>query len=196
MCAGDRLRRVGPCKGDTGSPLMYYSLENKRYLQIATVHGGVGECGDPDYPAIFIRLDHPSIINFIASIVLPSLTTNKIAERKTTRNETTTARNETTTTRNDKTTIGNETTTTKNETSTMMSETSTENKTTERKTTNNETTTTRNETSTARNETTTARNEITTTKNETTTTMPETSTANETISRTETDERTKITFPS
>jgi hypothetical protein len=77
MCAGDSSRVVGPCKGDAGSPLMYYSLENKRHLQIATVQGAVGECGDPDYPSIFIRLDHPSIINFIASIVIPPLTTTE-----------------------------------------------------------------------------------------------------------------------
>jgi hypothetical protein len=33
--------------------------------------GGVGECGDEDYPGIYVRLDHPSIFTFIASITSP-----------------------------------------------------------------------------------------------------------------------------
>ena len=34
-------------------------------IQIATVHGGVRDCGDVEYPGIFIRLDDPSIWHFI-----------------------------------------------------------------------------------------------------------------------------------
>ena len=35
-------------------------------VQIATVQGGIGECGDVDYPGLFVRLDDPSVWNFIA----------------------------------------------------------------------------------------------------------------------------------
>jgi secreted trypsin-like serine protease len=60
----------GACKGDSGNPLMY-KAEQRRYIQIATVEGGVGDCGDRDYPGIYVRLDHPSIWNFIATTINP-----------------------------------------------------------------------------------------------------------------------------
>jgi len=34
-------------------------------LQIALVHGGVGECGDHRYPGIYVRVDAPEIYEFI-----------------------------------------------------------------------------------------------------------------------------------
>ncbi len=58
----------GACRGDSGGPLMFKDDERK-FVQIAIVEGGVGECGDRDYPGIFVRLDHPSIWNFIASSI-------------------------------------------------------------------------------------------------------------------------------
>jgi secreted trypsin-like serine protease len=66
MCAGVDVGKQGACKGDSGGPLMYRDEEGK-FIQIATVEGGVGECGDKDYPGIFVRLDHPSIWEFIFS---------------------------------------------------------------------------------------------------------------------------------
>ena len=45
---------------------MYFDFETKVFVQIATVHGGVGACGDLEYPGIYVRLDHPSILKFIA----------------------------------------------------------------------------------------------------------------------------------
>ena len=30
--------------------------------------GAVRDCGDDEYPGIYVRLDHPSVWNFIASI--------------------------------------------------------------------------------------------------------------------------------
>ena len=66
MCAGVDVGKQGACKGDSGGPLMYRDEEGK-FIQIATVEGGVGECGDKDYPGIFVRLDHPSIWEFISS---------------------------------------------------------------------------------------------------------------------------------
>ena len=34
-------------------------------VQIAIVQGGVRDCGDVEYPGIFVRLDDPSVWNFI-----------------------------------------------------------------------------------------------------------------------------------
>jgi secreted trypsin-like serine protease len=69
MCAGVSEGSQGACQGDSGGPLMYQD-DDRKYIQIATVRGGVGECGDRDYPGIFVRLDHPSIWNFIHSTVM------------------------------------------------------------------------------------------------------------------------------
>ncbi len=38
-------------------------------IQIAVVQGGVRNCGDIDYPGIFVRLDDPAVLNFIQSVV-------------------------------------------------------------------------------------------------------------------------------
>jgi len=38
-------------------------------IQIAVVQGGVQNCGDIDYPGIFVRLDDPEVLNFIKSVV-------------------------------------------------------------------------------------------------------------------------------
>jgi secreted trypsin-like serine protease len=68
MCAGVDIGYQGACQGDSGGPLMYKDEEGK-YIQIATVEGGVGNCGDKDYPGIFVRLAHPSIWKFIYSTI-------------------------------------------------------------------------------------------------------------------------------
>jgi secreted trypsin-like serine protease len=65
MCAGVTVGNQGACKGDSGGPLMYKEDDGK-FIQIATVEGGVGDCGDIDYPGIFVRIHHPSIWAFIA----------------------------------------------------------------------------------------------------------------------------------
>jgi hypothetical protein len=38
-------------------------------FQIATVEGGVSECGDVDYPGLYVRLDDPQVFEFIDSHV-------------------------------------------------------------------------------------------------------------------------------
>jgi hypothetical protein len=48
---------------------MYYDFTRRGYVQIATVHGAVRDCGDKEYPGIYVRLDHPTIYNFISSVV-------------------------------------------------------------------------------------------------------------------------------
>ena len=48
---------------------MIQNLESERWTQIGTVQGNAGECGDPDFPAINVRLDHPDVLSFINSII-------------------------------------------------------------------------------------------------------------------------------
>jgi hypothetical protein len=49
---------------------MYQDLEkDQRWVQIATVQGAIRNCGDVDYPGLFIRLDDPSIFSFIRSTI-------------------------------------------------------------------------------------------------------------------------------
>ena len=69
LCAGVNVGQQGSCKGDSGGPLMYYDFTRKGYVQIATVHGAVRDCGDEEYPGIYVRLDYPTIYNFISSVV-------------------------------------------------------------------------------------------------------------------------------
>jgi hypothetical protein len=38
-------------------------------IQIATVEGGIRECGDFDYPGIFVRLDDPTVFAFVKSVL-------------------------------------------------------------------------------------------------------------------------------
>jgi secreted trypsin-like serine protease len=67
MCAGDTEGIQGACEGDSGGPLLYKDVIARKYIQVATVEGGVGDCGDRAYPGIFVRLSHPSIWKFISS---------------------------------------------------------------------------------------------------------------------------------
>ncbi len=69
MCSGDSEEIKGACEGDSGGPLMYKDVLARKYIQIATVEGGVKDCGDDEYPGIFVRLNHPSIWEFISSTI-------------------------------------------------------------------------------------------------------------------------------
>ena len=59
----------GPCEGDSGGPLMYKDFDSGKYIQIATVSSGVRECGDDEYPGIYVRLTDPSVLSFIMSTI-------------------------------------------------------------------------------------------------------------------------------
>jgi hypothetical protein len=37
--------------------------------QIATVQGGIRDCGDSEYPGLYVRLDDPVIRSFIESVL-------------------------------------------------------------------------------------------------------------------------------
>ena len=39
--------------------------DTKKFTQVATVHGGVGKCGDTSLPGIYVRLDDQEIFQFI-----------------------------------------------------------------------------------------------------------------------------------
>ena len=54
---------------------MTKNLVSKKWIQIGIVQGGVGECGDKDYPGIYIRLNHPLVLDFITSVVESKTTT-------------------------------------------------------------------------------------------------------------------------
>jgi len=69
LCAGTDVGGQGSCKGDSGGPLMYYQRKTNSWIQFATVQGAVRDCGDIDYPGIYIRLDHPLILPFILSAI-------------------------------------------------------------------------------------------------------------------------------
>ena len=69
ICAGVTVGRQGPCEGDSGGPLMYKDLETGKFIQVATVSSGVGECGDDEYPGIYVRLDHSSTLSFMLSTI-------------------------------------------------------------------------------------------------------------------------------
>ena len=65
--SGDRLEGWGSCKGDSGGPLMKLDLtgQHEQFVQLGVVHGGVGECGNTDFPNIFARLEDPKVLKFI-----------------------------------------------------------------------------------------------------------------------------------
>ena len=71
FCAGATTGNQGSCKGDSGGPLMYQDSESDRWIQIATVQGAIRDCGDLDFPGIYIRLDDPSVFNFIFLTIFP-----------------------------------------------------------------------------------------------------------------------------
>ena len=50
---------------------MIQDLETKRWIQIGTVQGAVGACGEIEFPGIYVRLDDPAVSSFIESVVDP-----------------------------------------------------------------------------------------------------------------------------
>jgi len=69
LCAGDDFGKQGSCHGDSGGPLLFHNWETNSWIQFALVQGAVKDCGDIDYPGIYIRLEDPSIFSFIHSFL-------------------------------------------------------------------------------------------------------------------------------
>jgi secreted trypsin-like serine protease len=65
FCAGSKFGRQGSCKGDSGGPVMTQDVFSKKWTQIGIVEAGIGDCGDTDYPGVYIRLNHPLVLEFI-----------------------------------------------------------------------------------------------------------------------------------
>ena len=76
LCAGAYAGKKGSCKGDSGGPIMTKNVFSKKWTQVGIVYGAIGECGEEDYPGIFIRLNHPLVLGFITSVVENTTTTN------------------------------------------------------------------------------------------------------------------------
>ena len=55
-------------QGDSGGPLFYFDTDLERYFQGGIVSGGLGECGQERIPGVFVRVDHPEVLGFIASV--------------------------------------------------------------------------------------------------------------------------------
>ena len=51
--------------------MQYYLLYFNQFSgqEIAIVQGAMNNCGDQDFPSIFVRLDDPEILDFIKSVV-------------------------------------------------------------------------------------------------------------------------------
>ena len=67
LCAGYEAGEYGSCHGDSGGPIV--QNVNEKYVQIGLVQGGVGVCGDPTFPAIYIRLEESYTLQFIQSVL-------------------------------------------------------------------------------------------------------------------------------
>ena len=48
---------------------MLTDVETKRWTQIASVQGGIGECGDDEYPGIYVRLDNAPVYDFLDNVL-------------------------------------------------------------------------------------------------------------------------------
>ena len=71
LCAGAVSAEHGSCKGDSGGPLMQYNVRTRQWTLIATVQGQIGDCGNNDFPGIYVRLNHPLVLGFVNSVLNP-----------------------------------------------------------------------------------------------------------------------------
>ena len=75
ICAGDKFSSVlGTCAGDSGAPLLTDFLDLKSgetvFKLLGVLHGGVVECDNSEYPAIYTRISTPKIYKWIEENVL------------------------------------------------------------------------------------------------------------------------------
>ena len=69
LCSG--FDSGGTCPGDSGGPLLtsvedLETLETKAQ-QVGVLHGGLEACSNANFPAIYVRLDNPSIHQWLMS---------------------------------------------------------------------------------------------------------------------------------
>ena len=75
ICAGDKFSSAyGTCAGDSGGPLLTDFLDRKSgeilYKLLGVVHGGVVECDNSEYPAIYTKISTPKIYKWIEENIL------------------------------------------------------------------------------------------------------------------------------
>jgi secreted trypsin-like serine protease len=77
ICAGDRFSSaLGTCTGDSGAPLLTDFLDLKSgetvFKLLGVLHGGVVQCDNSEYPAIYTRISTPKIYKWIEEKVFLS----------------------------------------------------------------------------------------------------------------------------
>ena len=75
ICAGDKFSSaIGTCAGDSGAPLLTDFLDQKSgetlFRILGVLHGGVVQCDNSEYPAIYTRISTPKIYKWIKEKVL------------------------------------------------------------------------------------------------------------------------------
>ena len=75
ICAGDRFSSaLGTCTGDSGAPLLTDFLDLKSgetvFKLLGVLHGGVVQCDNSEYPAIYTRISTPKIYKWIQENIL------------------------------------------------------------------------------------------------------------------------------
>ena len=75
----------GLCHGDSGGPIINFdsNVDAKYFIQIGVIHGGILECSNDVYPAIFVRLDHPDILDFVKNAIYPTSTSKTYGSKST-----------------------------------------------------------------------------------------------------------------
>ena len=77
ICAGDKFSSsLGTCAGDSGAPLLTDFLDQKSgetvFKLLGVLHGGIVQCDNSEYPAIYTRISAPKIYNWIEEKVFLS----------------------------------------------------------------------------------------------------------------------------
>ncbi len=69
FCVGDENGKRGPCRGDSGGPIVRFDFDGKtsvrRYVQLGVVHGAVGSCASDEFPGIYGRLKDADVLRWI-----------------------------------------------------------------------------------------------------------------------------------
>ena len=69
LCATSTVNNQGSCKGDSGGPLMIFNWKTRRWILVASVEGQIGECGNHDYPGIYVRISQKDVFSFIQELL-------------------------------------------------------------------------------------------------------------------------------
>jgi secreted trypsin-like serine protease len=45
------------------------NVEQPRYVLVGVVTGGIGECGNPRFPAVYVRIEDREVFDFVQSTI-------------------------------------------------------------------------------------------------------------------------------